>query len=662
MANFTCYEIPEPDFDAGFTDDLVVAYLEDEPMQASFPDHYPNQRVDDLEQDLTDHTEDTDNPHQTTAEQVGADPSGAAASAIQSHESHNNHPTQSVNASDSPEFSEVIIPSLQDATSGGSIADYDWNWLGVTVANKKKTSKVIEAMLGKVKNLSLMAPTNLTISILGGDVTLAWTKASLIIEAYKVERSTDNVNFIVIATTTADAISYTDSTVLEYTQYYYRVRAFSGLLYSAYSNVVNGLTEAFAWYGVEINEANSSPDVTRIGSSMSLHASLPVHALLKGCILSDAGIVSYYLKADDWTKKADGSASNMDGTDGQVMIEWPDFYYSCSSPSSGKWQIKISTSPITGFTKVPKHYISAYQSALNRTTSKMASVKNLTTTYRGGDNLSTVDAAYNSRLGTPVTNFTRTNGRIYARNRGTGWNLYGYEDHKWLLWFFVIEYATLNSQKAVNATLTAEGYRQGGLGNGVTTVDGTQWNNNFAYCPFVPCGKSDALANGSGEVSFTIANWLPSALTVYVPRYRGHEHPFGHIFEILDGVNIEAQAVASGNEHKLWVAANPADWNDVNYTNYTLKASLPRTDGYQSKAIMGATADFMPSAVAGASNTYYCDYAYQSIPASGIVLRMLLFGGHALYGAGAGLAFSYSSAAPSNASANIGSRLRFLAV
>jgi len=87
------------------------------------------------------------------------------------------------------------------------------------------------------------------------------------------------------------------------------------------------------WYGIEINEANTSPDVTRIASTMDevngkrIHAELPVHSQIKGCLLLDNGTVNYYLDPTDWSKKADGTASNLTGADGQVMIEWPDFYY-----------------------------------------------------------------------------------------------------------------------------------------------------------------------------------------------------------------------------------------------------------------------------------------------------------------------------------------------
>ena len=109
------------------------------------------------------------------------------------------------------------------------------------------------------------------------------------------------------------------------------IRAYISAITKAYTRAVipgnGGSSPAdYYWYGVEWNVTNASPTVTRIASDMTLHATLPVQSAMKGCLLLDNGTVNYYLKADDWTKKADGSASNLDGTDGQVMVEIPKHY------------------------------------------------------------------------------------------------------------------------------------------------------------------------------------------------------------------------------------------------------------------------------------------------------------------------------------------------
>lgn len=417
------------------------------------------------------------------------------------------------------------------------------------------------------------------------------------------------------------------------------------------------------WYGIEINEANASPDVTRIqgDNAIGFHATLPVHAKLKACLLADNGTVNYYLDPTDWSKKENGDASNLDGTDGQVMIEWPDFWYKVdmNTPSAGKHQIKICEGEATGFTLVPKHYVSAYEAAINRSTTTLASVKNTTASYRGGNNTADWDAAVNSLLGCPVTNINRTNGRTAARNRGAGWNMYGYNDHKWLFWLYAIEYATLNSQKAVNAVLTAEGYKQGGLGNGVSTANDVEWNNFCGRNPFIACGASDALASGSGEVSVTKTNFGGAGVnrSFAVPRYRGHENPFGHIWKICDGVNIDIKTVGDGNTSKLFVANNPSVWTDANYNGYAERGDIARANGYMSKALLGSGAEFVSSEAIGHYTTYYCDYFYTSITSTS--MEMLQVGGNASSRGIDGFASSYTSNVPSTATVNVGFRTRF---
>jgi hypothetical protein len=308
--------------------------------------------------------------------------------------------------------------------------------------------------------------------------------------------------------------------------------------------------------------------------------------------------------------------------------------------------------------------LSAYQAALDRTNLKLSSVVNSTAQYRGGNNNAAWDALANTLLGKPATNINRTNFRTYARNRGTGWNQYGYNDHKWLFWLFVLTYATRHSQKAVNATLDSNGFRQGGLGNGVSTANSTEWNTFCGYNPFIPCGASDSLGNGSGEVNYTVTDFGGAGInrTFTVPRFLGHENPFGHIWMILDGININIQAADSGGESQVWVSDNPAAWNDSNYTGYTNRGLMHRASGYMNKALLGAGAEFVPSeaGISGSgTGTYYCDYFYTSIPASGTSLRMLFVGGYAYNGAYDGFACSNSYSTPSYADVYLGSRLRF---
>jgi len=413
------------------------------------------------------------------------------------------------------------------------------------------------------------------------------------------------------------------------------------------------------WYGIEINEANNSPDVTRIAGTnkISYHASLPVQANMKACLLNDNGTVNYYLNPADWTKKVNGAASDLTGTDGQVMIEVPDFYRKVDNPSAGIYQHKISPYPITGFTLIPKFYVGAYEAALNRTTSKLASIKNLTTTYRGGNNTSAWDAANNTLLGKPVTSISLTNFRTYARNRNadTKWNVLPWRRSMILYDLFIIEYATLNTQKAVNLNLTVDGYKQGGLGNGVTTVISADWNTFCAYNPIIPCGISDNLNSGSGEVSYSVPGFPGSSGAVKVPRYRGIENIFGHIWECNDGASVFHEA--AGGVSKFYTCLIPANFADGTATNYSYRANIP-VSGY----IIASTHDddgiMIPKTIGGASNTYFCDYNYS--PGLINAWRAVLRGGPAHYGAAAGFVYLDSRYGASGSLTYLGARLCYI--
>lgn len=412
-------------------------------------------------------------------------------------------------------------------------------------------------------------------------------------------------------------------------------------------------------YGIEFDESSSSPSCTRIGN-LSLHKTLPVHSRMKGCLLDDDGKVVDYLNPTDWT------GAVRDGSRGQVMVEIPQHYRKFETEGT-KRRVLISEYPLPGYHEVKKQYVSAYQATVDRTNSKLASVVNTTAQYRGGNNTSAWDELSKSLLGKPASSISRTNFRTYARNRkanNTEWNCMTYDMQKILYCLFVIEYATLNCQAAYNAQLDANGYHQGGLGDGVTTINSTKWSTFNSYNPFIPCGHTDSLGNTTGVVSYTMPEEYDSenTVTVSVPRYRGVENPFGHIWQLTDGINIRINPTAAngGNDlSEVFVCSDPSKFKDNGYDDYTLVGHEARTDGYVKKIIFGEGGEIMPSEVGGGSTTYFCDYHYTNIPTT-TALRGVYFGGYALYGAYAGFACASSDVAPSGANAHVGSRLCFI--
>ena len=115
-------------------------------------------------------------------------------------------------------------------------------------------------------------------------------------------------------------------------------------------------------YGVEWDSTNSSPVLARIGN-MSLHKSLPIQSALRGCVCQGKRIM-YYLDPNDWSKKADGTDSRLDGYDGTVQVEVPEFYL-WSETEGTKSRVYVSTQKVVPYAiRIPHMLVDAYRSTV----------------------------------------------------------------------------------------------------------------------------------------------------------------------------------------------------------------------------------------------------------------------------------------------------------
>lgn len=168
------------------------------------------------------------------------------------------------------------------------------------------------------------------------------------------------------------------------------------------------------------------------------------------------------------------------------------------------------------------------------------------------------------------------------------------------------------------------------------------------------------MGNRTGVVEHTVSNGDKISKTFNVPSYRGIENPFGHIWSWADGCKCEIQSETDGGLAKFYVCDDPAKFQDTSYNDYQQRGLLPRKEGYVKRMMIGEYGENMPTEVGGNSATYYCDYYYTNIPASGTAMRGVLFGGDADASAGAGLSYAAADSAAANAGAYFGSRLCFI--
>ena len=425
------------------------------------------------------------------------------------------------------------------------------------------------------------------------------------------------------------------------------------------------------YYGIEWDSTIADPACTRIGLP-KLHASLPIQSKMRRCVLNDDGTVVYYLDANDSTKKENGEPANLDGTDGQVMVEIPAHYRKFENDGA-KYRCLLSEREMPGFHFVPLAYRSAYEAALDRTvtaTPKLSSVVNTSAAFRGGNNTASWDGTYRTLLGRPVTTVSLTNLRTYARNRGVagvngaGWNCDVYEVQKTCFWLYAVEYANFNCQLDYNPEPTSKGYKQGGLGQGVTTLSSDDWYH-YNYNPFVPCGHTNALGNKTGIVDYAMPASDGSVFATFsVPSYRGLENPFGHIWCVTDGCTVRIPLKEEGEYVEFFVCTNPVKFQDKDYTGYKKLCNLPQKEGYIKTLLIDEYGENIPTEVDGSSSTYFCDYFYSTQIGSGNVERrhICLFNGRAIEGTQAGLGYlrTHVNVNLDKLHTSIGTRLCFL--
>lgn len=414
-------------------------------------------------------------------------------------------------------------------------------------------------------------------------------------------------------------------------------------------NVTSQNLEEFDWYGVSWSETSSNPDCTRIGN-MDMHRTLPIQSMMKGYLYFKDGNPLYrMLKLNDsWTKCENYSAGGWRDVDTllednniNVMIKIPEFWWIDDYiESTETHNLKICPHAKPGWYHHKEAYVSAYEGYIDGNY------------YRSSKNK------------IPSVNFTRSTVRPKARANGLGnsWNIYTYNEHRAICHLFLVEYATRNSQKAVNTELTPEGFRQGGLGSGCTT--GTATINGAQTWSFIPTGSSDSLGSGSGEVTVTIQQTDSSGsntttTTRKCNRYRGIENPFGHVWKHTDDV---ISVYISGYGARFWYKCDSPDHFGDSISNdnpyYKNIAANAVVTGYKTKIVTTSTCDFFAlSCNNGSETTYWCDYNWDNTDGS---LHCLLIGGSSDAGGQAGLFYLASNHGVGHSYAHIGSRLTYL--
>lgn len=299
-------------------------------------------------------------------------------------------------------------------------------------------------------------------------------------------------------------------------------------------------------YGVLYDPSTTSPACRRVelrgGNPVEVEefSATPAHNFRR-CVMSDLSTreVAYYLDPLDSTKKADGSAANLSGGDGDVMVEIPVVHYRHSVTEDGEMLFLVSAEPFEGSAPHPffytspggatlrTQYVGAFRSVLCNADGTVKDQGDGTSpvAYASGDCFRSI-AGYR-----PAANVTRANFRNgHIVSGGTSVNALSGQFFNMMM---VIDGGTLDTQ------------------SGIST--GYVYLNKALYAAFRNTGRTAVFGNGTGSVSaddtpgtgadldlLTMNDggsmWVDGVTNRVVQfSWRGIEDPFGSAWTSEDG-------------------------------------------------------------------------------------------------------------------------------
>lgn len=374
------------------------------------------------------------------------------------------------------------------------------------------------------------------------------------------------------------------------------------------------------------------------------NANLPIQGLMRRCLLLDNGTVNYYLSPTDSTKKADGTAANLTGADGQVMVEIPKFYFQQGIEAGVKFW-KISKFPLTGFAvhpafvkdnvEVDYRYYSAYEGSMfdSSTAAMCAKASIATNLYAAGDKMCSVSGQW------PKIGETRAEYRTMSAQRGAGWRQLDYYLHSAVQLLYLVEYANFNSQVMIGA--------------GRTNISGGTW---VADSYIGATGLSNSLGNASGSVHLGgTAGFLTDFMS-----YRGIENFFGNVWKMVDGWTIDGRWTGAPVAMPMYATNDSSKFaNDTDMGVAKLIDASYIGSPANYIADIENCVGFIPSVGGGSTTVKVTDYYYQYSAVGNNFWRVPLVGGYAAAGGSAGVFALLASYAWSFGSVYIGGRLCF---
>ena len=358
-----------------------------------------------------------------------------------------------------------------------------------------------------------------------------------------------------------------------------------------------------------------------------------------------------------YTKFEIGDAK-LNGADGQVMVEIPEFYWKCSEvfEAGYTWiHHQISLEYFDGAIKLEKRYISAFEGvagdasgvASNGWSGTWDMVNNVWTSI---SNTSVTNKLLSVAGFYPQTSRTRANFRTQANAVGALYNQYDFMSNFIIQLLMLIESGGFGSQERI--------------ARGITDTDGTNWSSYNGYRPIRKTGDSIRYGNATGNLTgLSITMPLVSNYTIQSFSYRGIENPYGHIWKWVDAINLKHFAEGEAIFAKAYISADPRthiDDTSINMNELPTKIYTHANSSSTNRFLKNLSKNFLPTDSVGASGSdkFVKDYFYVS-DYSGLVgmWRVLAVGGGADNASYAGAWYWGTYFGSGDASVGFGGRL-----
>lgn len=296
--------------------------------------------------------------------------------------------------------------------------------------------------------------------------------------------------------------------------------------------------------GLQIDYANKTFTRTQEAASKTAGANFDSFTMYGGrmrCNVADDGTITAFYGDSSYTD---------DGSNGQVMVYQPKFYYQRTPITTidlnegkivRKESIILSERLQSGFKLHPLFIneegeevdyvlLPAYEGSIYDTSANNYDLTSSLTIDFTQDKLSSIANA--KPISGESNNFTSILAEHLAQNRGEGWHITNMAAESANQMLEMVEFGSMNGQES--------------LEKGIVSIAGVKGKNNASNT-----GSTSTLGNSSGTATSTTNVTNGTTQTYNTPgyraiSYRGMENPWGNIWHFIGGVNIYGQGNNEG--------------------------------------------------------------------------------------------------------------------